>query len=465
MKQQQLPIKLKARHLFIKIFLPVLLIMAIVAVVFYFVFIASKDQMLAYFPSDSLLYVSMNVDSDLLNEEVFNKLPFDIELHEEIRGVLKEYINHSGKRNIAFGLLEVGDSIEPLYIISLKNEIDGNHNIFAHLDSYGYKSFKINNNVLNKHLVIISKSQGVIEKVKGVLDNSVKGLTDDIDVSYRLNTLIKSKGVIMLDSSIISKIIPAEVNTVFEGLIPKDQKLVMQIHSYNPVIIIDGEDLPGEDSLIVQNIDKMRFGFKVNEPMVDIDNYINTNVNLENLAKLEKTYNSSYIGDIKELEIDGLEYTNISDKEHILTLHSNNVEAVANSVSKLLIEYLAVKNIGWMDQILPDGTKIKKYAKNRKGLEFEDKNTDGSISGMEDVINDDYYLREIEAEFVTISRNVNTSSYESTVIEGCTVADGYEYVALGSEYVNELPIIGTMFKFVALITYPHSYPQNILCLW
>jgi len=232
-------------------------------------------------------------------------------------------------------------------------------------------------------------------------------------------------------------------------------------------ILIKSPGYFGNDPLTLAQPEEVEYGFIMDQPTRVIDQLILDPQMQSMLSGLEQAYNFDYEEDVKKTEVQNLQYLSYysatNHKSSLGLASASNTDQLYQTLQKLIIEYLAVKNQKSQSVILPDGSKIKEIVKNRDGLKF-DQVGEGEETLVDPAGRDKYFLKKSPTQvFLSINKEAKDFSQADAYLDGCNVNQGAESLVLGDGSLKNLFSGAIPLKSIVISTYPQGYPQFMVC--
>lgn len=379
---------------FIKFF-GVIIIIFIIALFLYYHLYFKKDNLIKYVPKEAVFYSAFRLNEETFKQPLLNKIINQLKQDYNLPDFDLNNLNHFVSYNSALAIIPKSETpdlqFDYLLVFNLKPHIidlEPKLNLFNQTD---LKYELLTNSALEKNILIVSNSQGIIEQVKQINRQEAPSLVGQLNVlinlkKFKLDYLAKSYLNIDWFNDNLSKIndLPLKLlivsakadnlDNLYLGLKSVNNKLVLETSALK---IID------DQSRLLEKVpNNYLASFSFSNAAAKINQLVDLLQAIDPITWQQVQTNKDYFANIYSFEWQELldlfanqaQIVVNQDNNWILGLNLAQIQDKEAKIARLeqgIKEYLAYNNPVIREKMLPDYTYIKQIIKNTEDLEFQ----------------------------------------------------------------------------------------------
>ncbi len=444
MQQITLPFHKNRLYTFFKVLLVVVSISLLLGIAVYTYLTYTKDSLVRYFPKDTEFFIALQVTPAHLQTIFFERLAFSPELRTHIQTLVTEDLEQTVERNMGVGVVEGAVVV----VMHMRHDMSETHPFFSFLQKDDIQVFKITSKWSGQTFLVMSKEGVALERMKEIVSSNTAGLEQNLTLTLGRHTLNPRKGIVYIESAFLKHLqfldeVPYTLPSFALSFEVTDTH-ILAVSSGYPVDtkVQFPKDLNLQYGAFVQNPHKKYLELVKNEGLLTSLKAFDTmhGIQLERLL-IQYTINSLgvFMGD--------------SD-EFIIEVQTPGADAFVYDIQATLLSYLQHIHAQVEKRVLPDKTSIQVRAINDRDIVLDNDRIVNALTGTV------YYFSN-EGQMVRVYSHDDSVIFEETPCEASSKA---EYVILGSEPLSQMPVLDQLAESIIISTYPHTYPQVMLCI-
>lgn len=444
MQQITLPFHKNRLHTFLKVLLVVVSVSLLLAIAVYTYLTYTKDNLVRYFPKDTEFFIALRVTPTHLESPFFERLDFSPELRTHIETLILNDLEQTAERNMGVGVVDGSVVV----VMHMRHDIPDTHPFFSFLQKDGIQVFKITSKWSGQTFLVMSREGIALDRIKEVVSSNTAGLEQNLTLTLGRHTLDPHKGIVYIESTFLKHL---EFLNEVPYTLPS---FALSFEVTGAHISASSSGYPVDTKLYLPKGMPVQYGMFIHNPGKKYLELVKNEGLQEAFEAFDRMHGIQLGRLLREYSVNSIRF--FSGQEHaiMMDVEASETGALEEDLRTTLLAYLQHIHAGLETRVLPDKTNIQVIAINDRDITLD---AGRVVNARTDVA----YRFAQDGEVVRVYSQLDEVAFDETP---CEVSSKAEYVILGSEPLSRVPVLDQLAESIMISTYPHTYPQLMLCI-